>query len=58
MELSDCQSPYLASECRCCGEHNVLPEWSAYLDRHRVQHLWQCEACGYKFETLVSFADS
>ena len=57
MELSDCQSPYLASECRCCGETMFLPEWSAYLERHRVQHLWACEACGYKFETLVSFAD-
>ncbi len=57
MELSDCQSPYLASECRCCGETMFLPEWSAYLERRRVRHLWECEACGYKFETLVSFAD-
>jgi transposase len=57
MELSDCQFPYLASECRCCGETMFLPEWSGYLDRHRVQHLWECEACGHKFETLVSFAD-
>jgi len=34
------------------------PEWSEYLDRHRVRHLWECEACGYKFETLVSFAET
>jgi len=34
-----------------------LPEWSEYLDRHRLRHLWECEACGYKFETLVSFPE-
>jgi len=37
------------------GETIFLPEWSEYLDRHRVRHLWECEACGYKFETLVTF---
>ena len=44
--------------CAQCGEAIFLPEWSEYLDRHRVRHLWQCEACGYKYETLVSFPDS
>ena len=43
--------------CAQCGETIFLPEWSEYLDRHRVRHLWECEACGYKFETLVSFAE-
>jgi len=43
--------------CAQCGEALFLPEWSEYLDRHRVRHLWECEACGYKFETLVSFPD-
>jgi hypothetical protein len=43
--------------CAQCGETIFLPEWSEYLDRHRVRHLWECEACGYKFETLVSFPD-
>jgi hypothetical protein len=33
-----------------------LPEWSGYLDRHRMQHLWECEACGYKFKTFVSLS--
>jgi DNA-directed RNA polymerase subunit RPC12/RpoP len=44
--------------CAQCGETIFLPEWSEYLDRHRVRHLWECEACGYKFETLVSFPES
>jgi hypothetical protein len=42
--------------CAQCGESIFLPEWSEYLNRHRVRHLWECEACGYKFETVVSFA--
>jgi hypothetical protein len=48
----------LSNHCAQCGETIFLPEWSEYLARHRVRHLWECEACGYKFETLVSFADS
>jgi len=41
--------------CAQCGEAIFLPEWSEYLDRQRVRHLWACEACGYRFETTVSF---
>lgn len=48
----------LQNHCAQCGEIIFLPEWSEYLDRHRVRHLWECEACGYKFETLVSFAET
>jgi hypothetical protein len=44
--------------CAQCGESIFLPEWSEYLSKHRVRHLWECEACGYKFETLVSFASA
>jgi primosomal protein N' len=49
--------PRRLNSCAQCGETIFLPEWSEYLDRHRVRHLWECEACGYKFETLVSFPD-
>jgi hypothetical protein len=34
-----------------------MPEWSELLDEHRVRHLWQCDACGYAFETTVHFAE-
>jgi ribosomal protein S14 len=47
----------LLNHCAQCGETIFLPEWSEYVDRHRVRHLWECEACGYKFETLVTFPD-
>ena len=47
----------LHNYCAQCGETIFLPEWSEYLDRLRVRHLWECEACGYNFETLVSFPE-
>ena len=43
------------NECAQCRETIFLPEWTEYLDAHRVRHLWECESCGYKFETLVCF---
>ena len=46
------------NECAQCRETIFLPEWSEYLDARRVRHLWECEACGYKFETLVCFPAS
>jgi ribosomal protein S27AE len=48
----------LQNYCAQCGETIFLPEWSEYLDRNRVRHLWECETCGYKFETLVSFPEA
>lgn len=45
------------NKCAQCGESIFLPEWSEYLERQRVRHLWECDACGYKFETLVSFRE-
>jgi hypothetical protein len=45
-----------ALECAQCGDRIYIPEWSEWLDACRVRHLWQCEACGYAFETTVRFA--
>ena len=47
--------PQLTNSCAQCGETILMPEWSEYLSPQRVRHLWECEACGYKFETIVSF---
>lgn len=41
--------------CAQCGEPIFMPEWSEYLSPQRVRYLWECEACGYKFETTVVF---
>jgi hypothetical protein len=50
--------PRPVNECAQCGEQLFVPEWSEYVDERRARHLWQCEACGYAFETTVSFAKS
>jgi transcription elongation factor Elf1 len=42
--------------CAQCGEHLYVPDWSEYLDGGGIRHLWQCEACGYRFETTVHYA--
>jgi len=41
--------------CAQCGETIFIPEWSEHMNAHRVRHLWQCDTCGYQFETLVYF---
>lgn len=43
-------------ECAQCGERMFVPEWTEYRDGGRVHYLWECEACGYAFETVVRFA--
>ena len=48
--------PRPMTECAQCGEPLYVPEWSEYLDATRLRHLWQCESCGYNFETTVHFA--
>lgn len=48
--------PYPIIECAQCSEQLFVPDWSEYVDERRVRHLWKCEACGYAFETTVSYA--
>jgi ribosomal protein S27AE len=47
-----------ANRCAQCGEALFMPEWSEYLAERRVRHLWECDACGYQFETLVCFPEA
>jgi hypothetical protein len=41
--------------CAQCGEALVAPTWSEHVSERHVRHLWECEACGYEFETAVYF---
>ena len=52
------QRPRRQIECAQCGESLFMPEWSELVDESRVRHLWQCDACGYVFETTVRFAEA
>jgi uncharacterized Zn finger protein len=56
--IPEAAPPRPVTECAQCGEHLLAPEWSEFLDEGRVRHLWQCEACGYAFETTISFVRS
>jgi DNA-directed RNA polymerase subunit RPC12/RpoP len=42
-------------KCAKCGEQLFAPEGSEYVADLRVRHLWECEECGYAFETSVSY---
>jgi ribosomal protein L37AE/L43A len=33
-------------------------EWSEPVDERRVRHLWECNDCGYTFETMACFPAS
>jgi hypothetical protein len=41
--------------CAQCGEAIHAAAWSEDIDQRRVRHLWECETCGYVFETLACF---
>jgi transcription elongation factor Elf1 len=44
------------THCAQCGETIYLASWSEHIDARRIKYLWECDACGYSFETLVSLA--
>jgi ribosomal protein S27AE len=48
----------LRNSCAQCGEEIFMPEWTEYLSPQRVRHLWECDSCGYKFETIVAYPKS
>jgi ribosomal protein L37AE/L43A len=39
--------------CAQCGEAIVAPTVSEHVTERCVRHVWECEACGYQFETAV-----
>ena len=41
--------------CAQCGASLFAPEWSEYIDDRHVRHLWSCDTCEYRFETLVCY---
>ena len=50
--------PRLTNRCAQCGEVMFMPEWSEHLNERRVRHLWSCDTCGYRFETVVAFPEA
>jgi rubredoxin len=50
---------YLPHEnpCAQCGQPIAAPDWVEAGPR-RTSYLWQCRACGYRFEAVAFFDDS
>ena len=44
------------NQCAQCGDRLLAPVWSEHVKERCVRHLWNCDACGYAFETMVYFA--
>ena len=42
------------TQCAQCSETIYLASWSEHVDARRIKYLWECDACGYAFETIVS----
>jgi ribosomal protein L37AE/L43A len=40
-------------QCRRCGDDLIAPVGSAYVTQRRIKQLWNCDACGHEFETMV-----
>jgi hypothetical protein len=41
--------------CAKCGELMMAPESSEYLCGYDIRHIWVCDGCDYRFETLIRF---
>ena len=46
----------VSNECAQCGSLIIAPVWSEHLNVRSIRHLWNCDACGYSYETTVYFA--
>lgn len=40
--------------CTECNELLIAPNWSKYVGKHEVRHLWSCENCGRQIEMAVN----
>ncbi len=43
--------------CAQCGEPIAAPDWMEAGPR-RVAYLWNCRACGYRFEAVAVFEEA
>lgn len=49
------QTAIPVAPCAQCGRLLSAPEWSESVDARRILHLWSCDFCHYRFETLVCY---
>jgi hypothetical protein len=39
--------------CAQCDSELIAPEWSEYLGKRNIRHLWHCWKCDFRFEIIV-----
>ncbi len=39
--------------CAQCGAPLIAATWSEHLSKRCIRYVWECDACGYEFETAV-----
>ena len=39
--------------CAQCGQALLAPSWTEQTGERCIRYLWNCDACGYQFETTV-----
>ena len=44
------------NHCPQCGDALLAPVWSEHVKERCVRHLWNCDACGYTYESMVYLA--
>jgi RNase P subunit RPR2 len=45
---------HFGTVCSQCHSTVIAPQRSAYVSKHRVRHVWSCDACGHEFEVSVN----
>ena len=50
-------SPY-GLVCTECDELVIAPEWSEYVGKREVRHVWVCDNCGHELEMMVDLRSS
>jgi hypothetical protein len=53
---TDARNAAKFNHCAQCGDALLAPVWSEYVKERCVRHLWNCDACGYAYETTVYLA--
>ena len=44
------------NHCPQCGDTLFAPVWSEHVRERCIRHLWNCDSCGYSYESMVYLA--
>ena len=56
LEAKTTQTRKNLNQCPQCGDALLAPVWSEHVKERCIRHLWNCDACGYAYESMVYLA--